>query len=414
MQLFAIFVGMKSKKKTNKTTAVKTPRGKKLHVTVDGNFDFTKMFPPESPCSYRVEGYTFTLGEAGMVLPEGSVEFVNCRFSGGGDFVGAINASGKVTFTGCEFGPRECIRVIEHQQCNCYGVAMYGCSGGHVGITGPESMRTSIEIVESNFISLGVRKFFSVYMSRIRARYVNLYEVDGSVTFSNSTLAPEEGNDRACVLYMQKLFNTPILIDMCSMPGEVNLESSCVMELDLRGTDVEMLSFQRATISRIITDMMTTVRIIRARCSACAGSSTYPGFHTLTAMYRSDGFPAGNATLYKKVTMHRPFHKDVPVILKLEVPRYADARFDAFSRKVRVSEAKVVSAHRILLDDEGKPTSIQDMKVPAFASLLSNFDRSFRYRIGKTARPKSPFDMSDSDCSSGIHGFLDPMEAAKY
>ena len=36
-----------------------------------------------------------------------------------------------------------------------------------------------------------------------------------------------------------------------------------------------------------------------------------------------------------------------------------------------------------------------------------------RQAIKKVKEPKV-LDLSDLDCASGIHGFLDPMEAAKY
>jgi len=54
------------------------------------------------------------------------------------------------------------------------------------------------------------------------------------------------------------------------------------------------------------------------------------------------------------------------------------------------------------------------MKLPCMARLISTYDDKFRYRIGKTARPREPFDESRCSCASGLHGFVEPMAAANY
>ena len=67
-----------------------------------------------------------------------------------------------------------------------------------------------------------------------------------------------------------------------------------------------------------------------------------------------------------------------------------------------------------MVDEDGFTTGIEPMKVPFLAKIFSYYDSKFRYRLGKTAKPREPFDMSDFDCGSGIHGFLDPIDAANY
>ena len=120
----------------------------------------------------------------------------------------------------------------------------------------------------------------------------------------------------------------------------------------------------------------------------------------------SSGFPDGaNLTIYKKVAMYRfgVFLKHV--VLELSVPALAMKRISLLTRKIRVSEAIPVK----LYDTEMNP-----IKKPWFAKLLAMRDRKYEYRLGKAAKPLRKFDESTDECSSGIHGFIDPDDARTY
>ena len=128
------------------------------------------------------------------------------------------------------------------------------------------------------------------------------------------------------------------------------------------------------------------------------------GFALFSA--NSSGFPVGaNLTIYKKVAMYRfgVFLKHV--VLELSVPALAMKRISLSTRKIRVSEAIPVK----LYDTEMNP-----IKKPWFAKLLAMRDRKYEYRLGKVAKPLRKFDESTDECSSGIHGFIDPYDARTY
>ena len=129
---------------------------------------------------------------------------------------------------------------------------------------------------------------------------------------------------------------------------------------------------------------------------------------SIMAPTESIGFPDFPATLYKKAYLNWLWEKPDSdqtkvVILKLEVPK--EAKKHASSWKYRVSEATVVA----IFDRDMNPVR------PNFLQKVSStYDSKFTYRLGKVAKPKEPFDESDADCASGIHGFLTPEEASSY
>lgn len=123
-------------------------------------------------------------------------------------------------------------------------------------------------------------------------------------------------------------------------------------------------------------------------------------------------------TLYKKVFTYpklRAFFNaygisKAEIIAKLEVPRTAERHVDISSGKIRVSEAVVVGFYAI----DGDKLSETPYKPGIFTTVRSLHDKSFKYKVGKTVKPKFAFDTSDEDCGSGIHGFLTPEKAITY
>lgn len=108
-------------------------------------------------------------------------------------------------------------------------------------------------------------------------------------------------------------------------------------------------------------------------------------------------------TMYKKARVYLkigPFL--IPkntVIVTLQVPESAERRYSQESKKIRVSEAKVVAFSEIV-------------KFPY--TVRSYHYKDFPYVLGKTVVPANGFDSSSETCSGGIHGFLHIQDAENY
>jgi len=95
------------------------------------------------------------------------------------------------------------------------------------------------------------------------------------------------------------------------------------------------------------------------------------------------------------------FKKCLDRIVELEIP--ADAkRSSATSRKCRCSKAKVVEITNIDGSESG------------LISIVSNYDPSFIYEVGKTVSVGNFNDDRWAECSSGIHFFITRSEAVNY
>lgn len=181
--------------------------------------------------------------------------------------------------------------------------------------------------------------------------------------------------------------------------------SSCIDSLSLTSSEVNIFTVRECTVSNFNIRWCTIISALYACNAVCRVHLVIEsGFALFSA--NSSGFPDGaNLTIYKKVAMYRfgVFLKHV--VLELSVPALAMKRISLSTRKIRVSEAIPVK----LYDTEMNP-----IKKPWFTKLLAMRDRKYEYRLGKVAKPLRKFDESTDECSSGIHGFIDPDDARTY
>ena len=89
------------------------------------------------------------------------------------------------------------------------------------------------------------------------------------------------------------------------------------------------------------------------------------------------------------------------VIVKLEIPASAK-RSSATSRKCRCSEAKVLEIYNL------------DGAVAEERKCYSHYDNSFIYEVGKTVKVDDFDEDRWSECSQGIHFFINRQEAIDY
>ena len=180
---------------------------------------------------------------------------------------------------------------------------------------------------------------------------------------------------------------------------------SCIISLSLTSSEVNIFTVNECTVRNFNIRCSTIISALYACSAVCRDHSVKESDFALFSA-NSSGFPDGvNLTIYKKVAMYRfgVFLKHV--VLELSVPAIAMKRISLSSRKIRVSEAIPVK----LYDTEMNP-----IKKPWFAKLLAMRDRKYEYRLGKVAKPLRKFDESTDECSSGIHGFIDPDDAKEY
>ena len=90
-------------------------------------------------------------------------------------------------------------------------------------------------------------------------------------------------------------------------------------------------------------------------------------------------------------------------IVKLKIP--ADAkRSSATTRKCRCDKAVVLAYE-----------SFNGEEINKEAPIFSMYDNNFTYKVGDTIRPKEPFNNNRfAECASGIHFFIDRVEAERY
>ena len=86
-------------------------------------------------------------------------------------------------------------------------------------------------------------------------------------------------------------------------------------------------------------------------------------------------------------------------IVKLLIPKEAK-RSHAFGRKCRAEFAEVLEITK----------GTRQLK-----TALSNYDSSFKFKVGETVRPTAPYDDDwTNECSTGIHFFITKLEAENY
>lgn len=150
------------------------------------------------------------------------------------------------------------------------------------------------------------------------------------------------------------------------LDSDANLRNADLRNADLRYADLSNADLRNADLSDadlsdVITNVYTTG--IALACPA-----------------------TGNFTAYKKANNH---------LIKLEIT--ADAkRSSATTRKCRCSKAKV-------LEIEGGLTEI-----------ASDYDADFIYRVGEIVEVKDFNEDRWSECSTGIHFFIDEEDARNY
>ena len=168
----------------------------------------------------------------------------------------------------------------------------------------------------------------------------------------------------------------------------------------------------------------TKVKFKNCDVSRCIFTNIYPSFDSkcsienniytseyddksiLADVYVND-LPEGDIIGYKKVYIPGKIDKYgdmhyIELICKLLIPAKSK-RTRGVTRKCRTNRAKVLGLYL--------PNGNRSRRTLAF----SDYDTTFKYKVGKFVKPKKPFTDNPLDvCSSGIHFFTKFEEAVNY
>ena len=112
----------------------------------------------------------------------------------------------------------------------------------------------------------------------------------------------------------------------------------------------------------------------------------------------------GSFIAFKKVGVYKHSRKVGSVIVELLIPEDAK-RSSAATRKCRCDKAKVMS----ITDIDGS-----DVTLLADASVASNYDNKFIYKVGETVSVENFDENRWNECAPGIHFFITRQEAVDY
>lgn len=180
---------------------------------------------------------------------------------------------------------------------------------------------------------------------------------------------------------------------------DIRLSGSVVGSADITHTIIAYVSVRNSSVQKFFAAYDS--KLPSDKCSQDAIRNALDGVPTFP--YRSYNVPKSQFTMYKKARVYLkigPFL--IPkntVIVTLQVPESADRRYSQESKKIRVSEAKVVAFSEI---------------VKFSYTVRSYHYKDFPYVLGKTVVPANGFDSSSEECSGGIHGFLHIQDAERY
>ena len=251
----------------------------------------------------------------------------------------------------------------------------------------------------------------------VKMPYSMRFDAATNVNFVNLDNSQSEYSRTVEIHEMTHGFTSVVKFVLCDLTRTKVFMKSSVADLRLVHSHVGTIAIHNSRIGWFYLDS-SSVNLLKAVSSFCDQYNTSGNSSAVktVAATHSAGFPETTMTLYKKAMLvnYTWFGKHsidlTNIIVKLEVPSYAKKHIDLSSKKIRVSEAKVVGfigiTNKVVLP---KLKYLFDR-----VSVRSQHDSDFVYKIGKTVTPKQGFADNDETCDAGIHGFLALTDAEAY
>ena len=363
---------------------------------------------------HTVTGYTIYIDECNLKLTD-IHRFVDCTFIVAPDSLGIIESDYRVELNHCQIKGHLVFHTHSHLGVN-------DCSGESVMAvcTAPACLMASpnCSVYRTKLSKFNALHYSYVCMDSCEFTYVHLADISRQILMDNTAVVSDHRHEAN--FYIEKCVQPTIMLKGSRVAGQMQIHKSSPDYVTLWGSTVGALSFYNTAVNVFQAYDKSMVNILYTNASACYDSDGFiPKASPLVASYMSGGFPvaSGPATIYKKVNFFPKKGHATHIVLKLSVPPTAIARYSPETGKIRVSEATPVAAFSIKKKDnlqDDQPIYIKPMKIPAFSSIRSSHDDKFIYKIGKKAKPTEPFNLSDTECASGIHGFIDALKAATY
>lgn len=287
----------------------------------------------------------------------------------------------------------------------------------HILVSAEGNPDTKIYIAdcdEANIVhAIGASKVF--VRGRLPRNDLLVYQCSDMVQFTDCTVVSN------IMPRIYSCFNTNINLNNCKFPNIEFLIDRCYSSVDIRDTDVKVLSFHDSSVALYKSGDCGENRIINALSSICRYYSDESDHqNTVVTSSKSAGFPRSQLTLYKKALLYRRKLFGTPVadlseclgsvLVRLEVPPTADVIYDIGMGKYRVSEAKVVGFYRI----HNWPLLPRKTCLGFREFVVSNFNKAFEYKKNAIVTPEHPFEYGPEACASGIHGFASTKDAMEY
>ena len=362
---------------------------------------------------YRVSDCQFT-GVVSLCLnkkPSGGrrLEYIfdSCVFD---DSVLFLASEGtRLRFNNCTFAKSATVRASS--SAIFHGCAFKEPAYVYADSSGPSPYRKRAVFDSCSFkggssFALTTSRIYSVLMSRVDTLSTPSFVVDESrhVSIVHAVL------NEVTVSYTDRyvfdstrvgIYDSAVdFISLSNVVADISLRRSVARTLVLHDTRLRSLRTPLSTVGKLVADHSEFCPVGSFNKDDLENSlKDVPVF----AFPSEDGIYNTPLTLFKKVRTYLGIGPlKIPVghaIAVLKVPESARRFYDTASGKARVETATV---ERFI----GKPF---------FLSAYSMYDHSFRYRKGRTVKPKYGFfDLSCMVCAPGIHGFLSEKEAKEY
>lgn len=339
-------------------------------------------------CTYKSVSHLYILNT--------NVLFVECVSNS----LQEISTDSHIGFVDCRFGNLDCVN-----------------STGTSGATCIVNKNVRFPGKFSKYFLLGIHSFSRTIVKDVSAfnHHLGIYGCRNTLIENVQSYQGESyDSDRRIVWYGDMdggIHN--ITFKDCDITHDVGIDTNGYdVNLSMVNTKLSSIEAKRTNFHDFELDSNSSVKIMRAiDCH----------FHNFVDAEKINLFPTRcngygdcrQLTLYKKVCYYpfylRPFIKWAQpkfIIAQLFVPSWAARHFGG--NKIRVSEAKV----------QGFFEADCDIFTPfhpgRFSTIRSHYDKKFKYSLDARVKPTNGFNDTDEVCDSGIHGFLDIMDAITY
>ena len=358
------------------------------------------------------------LGANGYIIVFSNCVFMNEKSRSGGDLIlNIIGNRNAVVFNKCKFYASHwevhSTGNVIVDSCEAYAQSLYFESNGESTIVFRGENGTSCGVCVKRY----ARVIISENLNGIRGGGIRIYEPT-IVDVDRATYKTITNRHH----YAQSIYIYNMKATISEGEPKVNVSNSELSQWSIRIIDSSLNNINVCYTTELGQIVLKDSRVgyygvgstshVQMICAVDSLVKTFGNEDCTDYLFSSNslGIPEKPMTLYKKVRVKTIFGDEESAIVTLEVPAKALKNHSLYGVKCRVSEAKVKDITWSSFEKRGKRVHY----FWPFSWVRSIHDYKFHYRRGKVVMPKEPFDKSDEECSTGIHGFVDIEDAMEY